>query len=85
MLYEVITRIGTIAAFSLLFSQVLKHEGVMRALFLVLCLLIPFVTAASSLLWRLSYTAAMFAVTAGLPAVSGIFLYFKLRPGASGS
>lgn len=75
-----IQRIGIIAAFSLLFSQGLKHRGVLRIIFFILCALLPFITAAGSMLWRLSYTLPMIAVTAGLPLISGFFLYRKLRP-----
>ncbi|MDC7226700.1 MAG: hypothetical protein PQJ61_08035 [Spirochaetales bacterium] len=75
-----IQRIGLIAAFSLLFSEALKRRGASRVLLYVLTGLLPFITAAGSMLWRLSYTIPMIGVTAGLPVLSGIFLYRKLRP-----
>lgn len=74
-----VQRIGIIAAFSLLFSAGLKQAGVVRVLLFASCGVLPFITAAGSLLWRLSYTLPMIAVTAGLPVLSGIFLYRKLR------
>ena len=77
-----VQRIGIIAAFSLLFSQALKSEGFLRVLFFILCATLPFITAAGSLLWRLSYTLPMIAITAGLPIISGLFLYRKLLPEA---
>jgi len=75
-----VQRIGIIAAFSLLFSEGLKHHGPLRVLLFILCAILPFITAAGSMLWRLSHTIPMIAVTAGLPVISGFFLYRKLRP-----
>ena len=75
-----IQRIGVIAAFSLLFSEGLKHRGVVRVLLFAVCAVLPFITAAGSMFWRLSYTIPMIAITAGLPVISGFFLYRKLKP-----
>ncbi len=75
-----VQRIGVIAAFSLLFSEGLKHRGILRILFFTICLAIPFITAAGSMFWRLSYTLPMVLITAGLPVISGFILYRKLRP-----
>ena len=77
-----VQRIGVIAAFSLMFSQALKSDGFLKIVFLILCAALPFITAAGSLLWRLSYNLPMVLVTAGLPVISGFFLFRKLLPKA---
>lgn len=72
-------RVGIIAAFTLLFSEGLKHKGFFRVLLLAACVVLPFITAAGSMFWRLSYTIPMIAVTAFLPVLSGFFLYRQLK------
>jgi hypothetical protein len=75
-----VQRIGLIASFSLLFSEALKNSGFKRILLFAACAVLPFITTAGSLMWRLSYTIPTIAITAGLPVISGFFLYKKLKP-----
>ncbi len=78
-----IQRIGIIAAFTLLFSEALNQHGSLKWLFFGVCALLPFITAAGSMFWRLSYGFTSAAITAGLPLVSVFFLYKKIRPRAA--
>ena len=73
-------RLGIIAAFSFVFSEALRHDGVKKAALLAGALAVPFIAAAGALLWRLSLTIPMIIVTAGLPLVSFYFIYRKLQP-----
>jgi uncharacterized membrane protein (UPF0136 family) len=80
MIVVPIQRIGVIAAFSFAFSGALKQNGIKKVLLYITCLVIHFITAAGSLFWRLSMPVPMILITAGLPTVSGYFLYKKLQP-----
>ena len=80
MLIIPIQRIGLIAAFTFAFSAALKQDGIKKILLYITCLVLPFITAAGALFWRLSLTVPMIILTAGLPVVSGFFLYKKLQP-----
>ncbi|MBI9105357.1 MAG: hypothetical protein JEZ04_01355 [Spirochaetales bacterium] len=75
-----IQRIGLIAAFTFVFSEALKQTGVRKVLLYLTCLVLPFITAAGALCWRLSLPIPMVIITAGLPALSGFLLYKKLQP-----
>lgn len=85
MLVVPIQRIGLIAAFTFAFSEALKHDGLKKVLLYISCLILPLITAAGSLFWRLSMPVPMIIITAGLPVLSFYFLYRKLQPREAGT
>ena len=72
-------RLGLISGFSFFFIEGIYRKGVLRWLFFVICLILPFITTAGSLLWRLSMMTPVILITAGLPVLSLALIYLKIK------